>query len=101
MAVSSPSSSTSCVLVHQLCRFGSTGPAALILAPDDIYISTLIGNLDGLNAGSTTTIDYAHMTWTRAHANASLQGNIDSGARIWWAYEVAAVTISDNPVTRV
>ncbi|KAF7336897.1 Amidohydrolase family protein [Mycena venus] len=79
--------------------FGSTGPAALILSPDDIYIASLMGTLEALNAGVTTSLDYAHMTWTRAHSDAALQGVIDSGARVWWCYHVGAVVISGDPYT--
>ncbi|KAF7374491.1 5'-deoxyadenosine deaminase [Mycena sanguinolenta] len=79
--------------------FGSTGPAALILSPEDIYISSLMGTLEGLNAGVTTTLDFAHMTWTRAHADAALQGVIDSGARVWWCYHVGPVVVSGDPYT--
>ncbi|KAF8145427.1 hypothetical protein K438DRAFT_1630151 [Mycena galopus ATCC 62051] len=73
--------------------FGTTGPAPLILSPDDIYIASLMGTLEALNAGSTTSLDFAHMTWTRAHADAALQGVIDSGARVFWCYNVGPVVI--------
>ncbi|KAJ7471130.1 hypothetical protein FB451DRAFT_1135424 [Mycena latifolia] len=76
---------------------GTTGPAPLILSPDDIYIGSLMGTLEALNAGVTTSLDFAHMTWTRAHANAGLQGVKDSGARVWWCYNVGPVVISGNP----
>ncbi|KAJ7289654.1 hypothetical protein C8J57DRAFT_1046208 [Mycena rebaudengoi] len=76
--------------------FSPSGPAALILSPDDIYIASLMGTLEALNAGVTTTLDFAHMTWTRAHANAALQGVIDSGARIWWCYRVGSVTVNTS-----
>ncbi|KAJ7281535.1 amidohydrolase [Mycena rebaudengoi] len=79
--------------------FGTTGPAPLILSPDDIYIASLMGTLEALNAGVTTSLDYAHMTWTRAHAEAGLQGVRDSGARVWWCYNVGAVVVSGNPYT--
>ncbi|KAJ7479285.1 hypothetical protein FB451DRAFT_1451245 [Mycena latifolia] len=68
--------------------FGTTGPAPLILSPEDIYIASLMGTLEALNGGATTSLDYAHMTWTRAHANAGLQGVKDSGARVWWGYHL-------------
>lgn len=68
----------------------------MILSPDDIYIASLMGTLEGLNAGVTTTVDYAHMTWSQAHANASLQGVIDSGSRVWWAYAVLGNTFPLN-----
>ncbi|KAK6974317.1 putative amidohydrolase [Favolaschia claudopus] len=82
-----------------IIAFGSTGPAPLILSPDDIHIATLMGTLEALNAGVTTSLDFAHMTWTRAHAQAGLQGVIDSGARVWWCYNVGPVVISGNPYT--
>ncbi|KAJ7811068.1 hypothetical protein B0H14DRAFT_2606772 [Mycena olivaceomarginata] len=75
---------------HYTHRFGTTGPAPLILSPDDIYITSLMGTLEALNAGATTSLDFAHMTWTRAHSDAALHGVIDSGARVWWCYNVGA-----------
>ncbi|KAJ7301666.1 amidohydrolase family protein [Mycena albidolilacea] len=79
--------------------FGATGPAPLILSPDDIYIASLMGTLEALNAGVTTSLDFAHMTWTRAHSDAALHGVIDSGARVWWCYNVGSVVISGDPYT--
>ncbi|KAJ6581806.1 hypothetical protein B0H19DRAFT_1116534 [Mycena capillaripes] len=78
---------------------GTTGPAPLILSPDDIYIASLMGTLEALNAGVTTSLDFAHMTWTRAHANAGLQGVKDSGARVWWCYNVGPVVVNGDPYT--
>jgi cytosine/adenosine deaminase-related metal-dependent hydrolase len=90
--------------VHQaltvhIHRFGTTGPAPLILSPDDIYIASLMGTLEALNAGVTTSLDFAHMTWTRAHSDAALHGVIDSGARVWWCYNIGSVVISGDPYT--
>ncbi|KAJ7495491.1 hypothetical protein FB451DRAFT_1121955 [Mycena latifolia] len=79
--------------------FGAPGPAPLILSPDDIYIGSLMGTLEALNAGVTTSVDFAHMTWTRAHANAGLQGVKDSGARVWWCYAIQPVVVSGDPYT--
>ncbi|KAJ7617360.1 amidohydrolase [Roridomyces roridus] len=79
--------------------FGTTGPAPLILSPDDIYVATLMGTLEALNAGSTSSLDFAHMTWTRAHADAGLQGVKDSGARVFWCYNVGPVVVNGNPYT--
>ncbi|KAJ6582019.1 hypothetical protein B0H19DRAFT_1331838 [Mycena capillaripes] len=79
--------------------FGTTGPAPLILSPDDIYIASLMGTLEALNAGVTTSLDFAHMTWTRAHADAGLQGVKDSGARVWWCYNVGPVVVNGDPYT--
>ncbi|KAJ7230096.1 hypothetical protein GGX14DRAFT_507970 [Mycena pura] len=79
--------------------FGQTGPAPLIFSPDDIHIASLMGTLEALNAGVTTSLDFAHVTWTRAHAQAALQGVIDSGARVWWCYNVGPVVVSGDPYT--
>ncbi|KAJ7027555.1 amidohydrolase [Mycena alexandri] len=79
--------------------FGTTGPAPLIFSPDDIHTASLMGTLEALNAGVTTSLDFAHVTWTRAHADAALQGVIDSGARVWWCYNVGPVVISGDPYT--
>ncbi|KAJ7905182.1 amidohydrolase, partial [Mycena leptocephala] len=76
--------------------FGTTGPAPLILSPDDIYIASLMGTLEALNAGVTTSLDYAHMTWTREHSEAGLQGVKDSGARVWWCYHVGPVIMNTS-----
>ena len=56
-----------------------------------------MGSLEGLNAGVTTTVDFAHMTWSREHTDAALQGVLDSGARIWWCPEPIATPIRDSP----
>jgi cytosine/adenosine deaminase-related metal-dependent hydrolase len=69
------------------------------MSPDDIYIGTLMGTLEALNAGVTTSLDFAHMTWTRAHADAGLQGVKDSGARVWWCYNVGPVLVNADPYT--
>ncbi|KAJ7027532.1 hypothetical protein C8F04DRAFT_1212380 [Mycena alexandri] len=81
--------------------FGTTGPAPLIFSPDDIHTASLMGTLEALNAGVTTSLDFAHVTWTRAHADAALQGVIDSGARVWWCYNVGPVVISGDPYTEL
>ena len=58
-----------------------------------------MGTLEALNAGVTTSLDFAHMTWTRAHADAGLQGVKDSGARVWWCYNVGPVLVNGDPYT--
>ncbi|KAJ7811046.1 amidohydrolase family protein [Mycena olivaceomarginata] len=72
--------------------FGTTGPAPLILSPDDIYIASLMGTLEALNAGVTTSSRF------RAH-------DMDTGAfrrsppRLWWCYNIGSVVISGDPYT--
>jgi len=75
------------------------GPAALTYTPRDVYIGQLIGQYEALNAGVSTTLDHAHMTWSREHAEASLKAVIESGARVMWAYSIVPVVTSVEPFT--
>ncbi|KAJ5603223.1 hypothetical protein N7537_006179 [Penicillium hordei] len=57
--------------------------------PEDIYISCLEGYLEGLNAGVTTYLEHAHNNWSRDVVEPGFDAAVDSGARIWWCYDVA------------
>ena len=58
-----------------------------LFTPDDVYISQLTGLYEALNAGVTTTLDHAHHTWTREHSEAGLRASVDSGGRVFFAYD--------------
>ncbi|OTB09659.1 hypothetical protein M426DRAFT_18289 [Hypoxylon sp. CI-4A] len=60
------------------------GSAASLYTAEDVYIGQLVGLLEALNAGVTTTLDHAHHTWDKDRARAGLEGSIDSGARVYW-----------------
>lgn len=60
--------------------------AAPLFTPQDLYISQLTGIYEALAAGVTTTVDFAHHTWTPDLAVAGLNASVDSGARIFFAY---------------
>lgn len=49
--------------------------------PQDMHISTLAGALGQINAGTTTIGDWCHNCHTPEHADAALDGLIDSGVR--------------------
>ncbi|RSL58834.1 hypothetical protein CEP54_007556 [Fusarium duplospermum] len=75
--------------------------AAGRLDPEQVYISQLVGLYEALNAGTTTSPDHAHHTWSDDTAWAGLNASIDSGARVFWSYafhEVANYTISQQLV---
>ncbi|PQE24336.1 Amidohydrolase family protein [Rutstroemia sp. NJR-2017a BVV2] len=57
--------------------------------PDDVYISCLEGYLEGLNAGVTSFVDHAHHNWGREVVAPGFDAAMDSGARVWWCYDVA------------
>ncbi|KXT15259.1 hypothetical protein AC579_4844 [Pseudocercospora musae] len=56
-------------------------------SPQDIYISTLEGYLEGLNAGVTSYVDHAHCNWGAGQMEANYEATRDGGARVWWCYE--------------
>ncbi|KAL4936090.1 hypothetical protein BDV06DRAFT_228208 [Aspergillus oleicola] len=57
--------------------------------PDDIYISSLEGYLEGIHAGVTSYVEHAHNNWSQQVMEAGYRAAADSGARIWWCYDVA------------
>ena len=63
---------------------------AKAFTPDDIYISALEGYLEGLNAGVTSYMEHAHNNWSREVVQPGYDAAVDSGARIWWCYDVFA-----------
>ncbi|KAI1622182.1 hypothetical protein EDD37DRAFT_637256 [Exophiala viscosa] len=55
-------------------------------APEDVYVSSLEGYIEGINAGVTSYLEHAHNNWTQAVMKIGLKAALDSGARIWWCY---------------
>lgn len=56
---------------------------------DDIYISALEGYLEGLHGGVTSYLDHAHNNWSPTVVEPGYNAAKDSGARVWWCYDVA------------
>ncbi|KAI0965903.1 amidohydrolase [Xylaria arbuscula] len=71
-------------LAEYFWTFSSHAGAPLYTA-DDVYDSQLVGLLEALNAGVTTTLDHAHNMWSTERAEAGLDASIESGARVFWA----------------
>lgn len=61
--------------------------ARTAFTPEDIYISTLEGYLEGLNGGVTSYVDHAHNNWGAEIMKKGFEATVDSGARVWWCYE--------------
>jgi len=78
-------------LPEYFLRYGEYVTVGL-LTPDDVYLGQLTGLYEAINSGTTTTLDHAHHTWSNATAVAGLQACIDSGARVFWAYQFHNVT---------
>ncbi|KAJ3464891.1 hypothetical protein MRS44_009677 [Fusarium solani] len=75
-------------LSEYLVRYGEFSSARQHFKPEDIYLGTLIGVYEALNAGVTSILDHAHHTWSKEQSVAGLRGAVDSRARVWWAYGI-------------
>ncbi|MDK1474506.1 amidohydrolase family protein [Streptomyces sp. 549] len=54
--------------------------------PEDVYASTYAGAVAALDAGITTTIDFAHVVNTPDHAREGVRAVTDVGIRTLWCY---------------
>lgn len=77
--------------------------ASSALSAQDVYWGTLAGCLQSIDCGTTTTLDYAHMSWSEAHGPQALAGTLTSGIRSVFAYapsvkikQMASKTISEQ-----
>lgn len=61
--------------------------AKTAFTPEDVYISSLEGYLEGLNGGVTTFLDHAHNNWGPEIMASGFDATLDSGTRVWWCYE--------------
>ena len=64
------------------------GQATASFSPKDIYTSSLEGYQEGLNAGVTSFVDHASVNWRRDIIVPSWEAAVDSGARVWWCYDL-------------
>jgi cytosine/adenosine deaminase-related metal-dependent hydrolase len=70
-----------------LSQFGPSTAAAF--KPEDVYISCLQGYMEGLSGGVTSYLDHAHNNWAPEMTRPGFCAAKDSGARVWWCYDVA------------
>jgi cytosine/adenosine deaminase-related metal-dependent hydrolase len=62
---------------------GTIGPR---YQPEDVYLGTLVGALECLDAGITTVVDWNHIQHTPAHTDAALDGLRAAGIRAVFGY---------------
>ncbi|KAH8663174.1 amidohydrolase [Ilyonectria robusta] len=87
-------------LIEYFGRFGEGASAGRVDA-EQVYIGQLADLYEALNAGTTTSLDHAHHTWSDETSWAGLNASIDSGARVFWSYtfhDVANYTIEQQLV---
>jgi cytosine/adenosine deaminase-related metal-dependent hydrolase len=65
---------------------GLRGTLAKHYRPEDLYLANLLGILDGLDAGVTTTLDWCHNINSPEHADAAIGALRDSGSRVVFGY---------------
>ena len=54
--------------------------------PDDIFWGQLGGCLEAIDAGTTTVVDHAHLTYSEDHASQGLSATVASGIRSIFCY---------------
>jgi hypothetical protein len=42
--------------------------AGLCLTAEDMFWANLAGSMEAVDAGTTTTLDHAHMNWSKQHS---------------------------------
>lgn len=62
--------------------------ATKAFTPDDVYISSLEGYLEGLNGGVTSFVEHAHNNWSHQVLEPGYDAAVDSNARVWWCYDI-------------
>lgn len=82
---------------------GVRGVLGRAYEPADMYAANLLAAVEALDSGITTLVDWSHNNNTPAHADAAIQGVLDSGIRAVWAYGNANdewLPVSDVPQSR-
>jgi cytosine/adenosine deaminase-related metal-dependent hydrolase len=72
-------------LAQYFFNYSQASPIAKSFSPEDVYISSLAGYAEGLNAGVTTFMDHAHNSWNLDAVQRGFDATNDSGGgRVWW-----------------
>ena len=76
-------------LPEYIQRYGATSPAIQHFAPEDIYLSQLMGSLELLHEGTTTVLDHAHAVWSDRTVDSSVNATFESGVRTFYAMAIS------------
>ncbi|CZR64667.1 related to cytosine deaminase and related metal-dependent hydrolases [Phialocephala subalpina] len=71
--------------------------AGLELTAEDMYWANLAGSLEAVDAGTTTTLDHAHMNWSNEHSRSAIAGTLSSGIRSIFGYTPVARLSATKP----
>lgn len=65
-------------------RYGQFSPSVQHFSAEDVYVGTLEGYLESLNAGTTTCVEHAHANWDVGAVRRAYDAAVESGSRVWW-----------------
>jgi len=73
------------------------------MSPEDVRLAEYVGALEQMSLGTTTLMDWNREAMTPDHAEAAIDGLLESGVRAIFAYTIAARTPqgSDAPLRRM
>ncbi|KAJ5413728.1 hypothetical protein N7509_000355 [Penicillium cosmopolitanum] len=71
--------------------------AGMELKAEDMFWANLAGSLESIDAGTTTTLDHAHMNWSKDHSCSAIAGTISSGIRSIFGYTPVSIVASTKP----
>ncbi|CAG8243248.1 unnamed protein product [Penicillium olsonii] len=71
--------------------------AGMELKAEDMFWANLAGNMESIDAGTTTTLDHAHMNWSKDHSWFAIAGTISSGIRSIFGYTPVSIVASTKP----
>ncbi|KAJ3490895.1 hypothetical protein NLG97_g5692 [Lecanicillium saksenae] len=74
-----------------------THASGLAFTDRDMFWANLSGNMEAIDAGTTTTLDHAHMNWSNTHSRAAIAGTISSGIRSIFAYTPVSRVLATRP----
>ncbi|KAK7225356.1 hypothetical protein V2G26_013359 [Clonostachys chloroleuca] len=79
-----------CENLTALSYFATMFTASTVFSAEDVFWATLAGCMQSIDCGTTTCLDYAHMSWSEDHGSQALAGTLSSGIRSVFAYAPAA-----------
>ncbi|MFD0689666.1 amidohydrolase family protein [Actinomadura fibrosa] len=73
--------------------------ASALYRPEDIEVGNLAGMLEAIDAGVTTVLDFSHAISTPDHADAAIDGTLESGIRSQFAVGFSDVPGQDEALS--
>ncbi|KAJ5613425.1 hypothetical protein N7510_006619 [Penicillium lagena] len=71
--------------------------AGMELKAEDMFWANLAGSMESIDAGTTTTLDHAHMNWSKDHSWSAIAGTISSGVRSIFGFTPVYIVASTKP----